>query len=202
LQLITKGLSIDSDIDFDALGRLTPGFVGADLKALASEAGTRAVRRIVALGRPVEEMVGDSRVLQMLAPPPPCATEEGKSASRSPNSAVSWRISPTYPVKNEMEVDSVGPTGDIFCFDEHSLSLQQREAAINTPTNDADKVLPPLSARYVCVPYAGLVVKMQDFTEAIKCIQPTAKREGFAVAPDVTWADVGALAEAMKYWIA
>lgn len=36
---------------------------------------------------------------------------------------------------------------------------------------------------------------MSDFLLAAKGIQPTAKREGFAVAPNVTWADVGALAE-------
>jgi ribosome biogenesis ATPase len=34
-----------------------------------------------------------------------------------------------------------------------------------------------------------------DFRLAAKSIQPTAKREGFAVAPDVTWSDVGALAK-------
>jgi SpoVK/Ycf46/Vps4 family AAA+-type ATPase len=39
------------------------------------------------------------------------------------------------------------------------------------------------------------VVDMGDFVAAAKGIQPTAKREGFAVVPDVTWNDVGALAE-------
>jgi hypothetical protein len=102
-----------------------------------------------------------------------------------------------------MEVDTEGSssTGDIFCFDENSLSLQQRDAGVTAPTNNPDATAPLSNAKYVCVPYAGLVVKMQDFTEAIKCIQPTAKREGFAVAPDVTWADVGALAEVIFYSI-
>lgn len=36
---------------------------------------------------------------------------------------------------------------------------------------------------------------MSDFTSAIKQIQPSAKREGFAVVPNVTWNDVGALSE-------
>ena len=36
---------------------------------------------------------------------------------------------------------------------------------------------------------------MEDLLKAAKSIQPTAKREGFAVAPNVTWADVGALVE-------
>jgi hypothetical protein len=30
-------------------------------------------------------------------------------------------------------------------------------------------------------------VEMSDFTAAAKSVQPTAKREGFAVVPDVTW---------------
>ena len=36
-------------------------------------------------------------------------------------------------------------------------------------------------------------ISMDDFLEAIKYIQPSAKREGFATVPDVTWDDVGAL---------
>ena len=35
----------------------------------------------------------------------------------------------------------------------------------------------------------------EDFTLALQTIQPTAKREGFAVVPDMTWDDVGALNE-------
>jgi hypothetical protein len=31
------------------------------------------------------------------------------------------------------------------------------------------------------------------FQEALKVVQPSAKREGFATVPDVTWEDVGAL---------
>ena len=29
--------------------------------------------------------------------------------------------------------------------------------------------------------------------EALKIVQPSAKREGFATVPDITWDDVGAL---------
>uniref|UniRef100_A0A1E1XBK9 Putative nuclear aaa atpase vcp subfamily protein n=1 Tax=Amblyomma aureolatum TaxID=187763 RepID=A0A1E1XBK9_9ACAR len=38
-----------------------------------------------------------------------------------------------------------------------------------------------------------LCVDIQDFEEALKLVQPSAKREGFATVPDVTWDDVGAL---------
>lgn len=40
---------------------------------------------------------------------------------------------------------------------------------------------------------ANLCVTMEDFEKALKCVQPSAKREGFATVPDVTWDDVGSL---------
>lgn len=36
-----------------------------------------------------------------------------------------------------------------------------------------------------------LSVGMEDFMEAVKRVQPSAKREGFATVPDVTWEDIG-----------
>jgi ribosome biogenesis ATPase len=38
-----------------------------------------------------------------------------------------------------------------------------------------------------------LAIEMGDFVEAMKKVQPSAKREGFATIPDVTWSDIGAL---------
>jgi ribosome biogenesis ATPase len=38
-----------------------------------------------------------------------------------------------------------------------------------------------------------LHVELDDFRQALKCVQPSAKREGFATVPDVTWDDVGSL---------
>ena len=40
-----------------------------------------------------------------------------------------------------------------------------------------------------------LYVQMEDFLEAIPLVQPSGKREGFAVAPGVTWDDIGAMHE-------
>ena len=41
----------------------------------------------------------------------------------------------------------------------------------------------------------GLAITMHDFEAALKRVQPSLQREGFATVPDVTWADVGALSE-------
>ena len=38
-----------------------------------------------------------------------------------------------------------------------------------------------------------LFISFSDFSEALKEVQPSSKREGFATIPDVTWADIGAL---------
>merc|ERR1719193_2769421 len=41
----------------------------------------------------------------------------------------------------------------------------------------------------------GLAIKNEDWEEALKVVQPSAKREGFATVPGVTWDEVGALAD-------
>jgi SpoVK/Ycf46/Vps4 family AAA+-type ATPase len=38
-----------------------------------------------------------------------------------------------------------------------------------------------------------LHVELDDFRQALKSVQPSSKREGFATVPDVTWEDVGSL---------
>ena len=38
----------------------------------------------------------------------------------------------------------------------------------------------------------------EDFQHALKVVQPSAQREGFATVPDVTWDDIGALADIRK----
>jgi ribosome biogenesis ATPase len=42
---------------------------------------------------------------------------------------------------------------------------------------------------------SGLAITMSDYEEALPRVQPSAQREGFATVPDVTWDDVGSLAD-------
>ena len=44
----------------------------------------------------------------------------------------------------------------------------------------------------------GLKIEEGDFLTAVRFVQPSAKREGFATVPDVSWKDVGAL-EAVRF---
>ncbi|XP_062544129.1 nuclear valosin-containing protein-like isoform X2 [Armigeres subalbatus] len=47
LKIICKNLKIERNIDFDELAKLTPGYVGADLLALATRAATTAIKRML-----------------------------------------------------------------------------------------------------------------------------------------------------------
>lgn len=43
-----------------------------------------------------------------------------------------------------------------------------------------------------------LQIESEDFIEALQQVQPSAKREGFATVPNVSWTDIGALSEARE----
>src|SRR5215218_2244284 len=47
LQIHTRGMSIDKDVNLEKLADISHGFVGADLQALAKEAAMRALRRVL-----------------------------------------------------------------------------------------------------------------------------------------------------------
>lgn len=48
---------------------------------------------------------------------------------------------------------------------------------------------PPLTEEQL----SRLCIEQRDFDIALKNVQPSAKREGFATVPDVTWDDIGSL---------
>jgi len=50
---------------------------------------------------------------------------------------------------------------------------------------------PPISTSSL----ADMYITRSDFSAALKLVQPSAKREGFATVPDVTWDDIGALSD-------
>ncbi|GCA62428.1 hypothetical protein KIPB_003485 [Kipferlia bialata] len=107
LRRVTAEYRLGEDVDLSEVARLTPGYVGADLDALAREAGMSFVRRAVA----------------------------------AEDAAQGQDMGDDVPAEGEGVEDLV----------------------------------------------------MQDYVDALKEVQPAAKREGFVTVPDVTWADIGAL---------
>ncbi len=104
LHVLSNGLKLDGQLDLSWLARNTPGYVGADLRALCQEAATSAVKRIF-------------------------------SSSTD----------------------------------------------LDTPNSLSDEQL------------QSFAIGLQDFQVALTKVQPSAKREGFAVVPNTTWDDIGAL---------
>ncbi|GMT14171.1 hypothetical protein PFISCL1PPCAC_5468, partial [Pristionchus fissidentatus] len=80
------------------------------------------------------------------------------------------------------------------------VKREQREAfkrlTKEQTKEELDKVLAWLSSDddpSSLVDQGGLLVGLDDFHRALLNVQPSAKREGFATVPDVSWDDIGAL---------
>ena len=174
LRKITQSLKIDGEIDYSKLAKLTPGFVGADLKALTTAAGTCAIKRIfenskdlLATNADVIENTEDQAVDEDIK-----MDEENPETNENEDKSKNGNASPeqTY-LKNTANMIDPLPLSVIQKFIE------------NFPD--------PLNSNQL----DQLSIKYEDFLKALPTIQPTAKREGFATVPDVTWANVGALSK-------
>ena len=165
LSVLCAKLTLSGAVDIELIARSTPGFVGADLVALTKEAAVIAVNRIFRAMLDPEE------------------EEEEDSTTIAPASiASSSTTTTTTPTSSSSSSDSsVGPVGRARA---HSLDERTRVSARLKSSG-------PLTAAEL----APLAVTMDDFLNAVKKVQPSAKREGFATAPDVTWDDIGALSE-------
>jgi ribosome biogenesis ATPase len=156
LELQAQPMNLSPEVDFKLLGKLTPGYVGADLQALVREAG----------------MIAVSRIIQKIAANPVAA------AATTTLSALP-RIESTNSVPMILTADGVEEEGCV----PSSLLEEDNNQDISILSKEPS------------VDYSLARIEMNDFLLATKSIQPTAKREGFAVAPEVSWNDIGALAE-------
>ena len=71
-----------------------------------------------------------------------------------------------------------------------ALAVSASELA---PEADREQLLEP--GPLTAAQLAGCAITQADFEGAVKKVQPSVRREGFATTPDVTWADVGSLTE-------
>lgn len=150
LKSMTTSLKLEngSGFNYRELAKMTPGFVGADLKSLVTAAGISAIKRIFESLSEIEaEIVSQTEKMDIDGAiiPDPIANEN---------------------FSNKTEAEQLSTIQKFL--KEHTEPLSESQ-------------LEPLSIRY------------EDFKAALPTIQPTAKREGFATVPDVTWKNVGAL---------
>ncbi|XP_040906521.1 nuclear valosin-containing protein-like isoform X2 [Toxotes jaculatrix] len=166
LKTLCRKLKLPEDFDYQQLARLTPGYVGADLMALCREAAMTAVNRVLL------EIRG-------------CPQSQSQSSAKDPSeSGVQTEAAVTEgEVREEERTTDVNPVSQEESGQSH---LQQGELwhllhlLKNAETLSEEEL-------------AGLSILMSDFQASLASVQPSAKREGFATVPDVTWEDVGAL---------
>eukprot|EP00963_Diacronema_lutheri_P013364 scaffold2636_cov340-Pavlova_lutheri.AAC.26 len=95
--------------------------------------------------------------------------------------------------EERMQLDGPGSPAEIA--DANGSTPALHHIAKNTVSTrlfqEGKTVRPPLGPSEL----EGLAITMLDFEAALKRVQPSLQREGFATVPDVTWADVGALSE-------
>lgn len=157
LKTMTSKLKLDdSHFNFRELAKLTPGFVGADLKSLVTAAGVAAIKRIFESLSEIDDEL------------------------TTKNDAVDMDVDSN----NVNKLALVPSTLANMNFDKKSEDQQ-----LSTIQKFLMKHPNPLSEEQL----APLSISFSDFKEALPKIQPTAKREGFATIPDVTWKNVGAL---------
>ena len=163
-------MRLEGDFNYNALAKATPGYVGADLAALAGAAGIIAVKRIfkqisegtLALPDP-EPQVVEAEVMQDIS----MAVDNPSPITDITPSIIQPRSTSFLPLLSGLS--SQLASGSIAHF------------LIAHPDPLTETQLAPL-----CITPA-------DFMLALKELQPSSKREGFATVPDITWADIGAL---------
>ncbi|KAI1894406.1 hypothetical protein AGOR_G00115480 [Albula goreensis] len=183
LKTLCRKLKLPEDFDFHRLARLTPGYVGADLMALCREAAMSAVNRVLLELQDREALVegtGTSAQLPTIQEGPEAQQPAGLESHVSETVTESECSSGNQPMQDVSSLSGeavqpqtvVSPTEDELC---QLLRLLKNSSALTEEQ------------------LAGLCILMSDFQAALSCVQPSAKREGFATVPDVTWEDIGAL---------
>ncbi|GLV45591.1 smallminded [Carabus blaptoides fortunei] len=176
LKVLTAKLALTPDFDYMYVAKYSPGFVGADLMALTREAAMAAINRVFA-------------DLKNRPPPPP---------------SVQIPVEPVVPLESQTEEPAPKPDEEPTVAAELVVDVVK-----DTPeplVNHLPVVLEPqkttleelITWLHGQAPLSNeqlenLCIQMEDFQKALKCVQPSAKREGFATVPDVTWDDVGSL---------
>lgn len=168
LRVLCSKLRLEGNFDFDSLAKATPGYVGADLSALTGAAGVIAVKRIFKQLSEGTIVLPEPEILSQ--------SEEGM--------AVDSEIPPTQNGPSPSATSALPETSKPSIFANLPQSLKENSIihfliAHPSPLTEAQ--------------LAPLFISSVDFSHALKQVQPSSKREGFATVPDVTWADIGAL---------
>lgn len=269
LRIICKSLRLESFFDFDLIASLTPGFVGADLLALATRAGLLAIKKLLHVKQEHALKVGATKVgkpksadssevnledgiFMQIDTELPQHKHDEELADISPTNIEPMDVTNTEK-ENEEKVDheenqntkDAAPetnttatttenqteivtkpdesndatetkndgTGNSSTHSSPQNKSAKSDGSANSSTNEtlgeallknnAIKDRMGLDVMFKWLSHQDnlvtehdlneLYVTIDNFKEAVKLVQPSAKREGFITVPDVTWDDIGSL---------
>lgn len=128
------------------------------------------------------KMDEDDAAVVVDAPPPPPVVEENINVTEDAATEMETSLAPL-----QTEVESTPKLPEPAA----AAAAEAPPAALtlNDMMQWLSNVAPPISDADM----ADLHITMDDFRDAVKLVQPSAKREGFITVPDVTWDDIGSL---------
>lgn len=248
LRVICNNLRLEKMFDYEKIAALTPGYVGADLLALATRAASLAVKRIfhvkqenILLGNALSTketiMLPDVNLSEDVLMSDLDTIEETKDENKGENEEkiesakqngeniedesktnneekveeIESGISDQKPDENE-KMETIEPditsnkivNKEVIETDEKNTTEENNETLGEALLkNNAIKQQMGLDVMFKWLSNTEqlvseeelkeLFITMDDFNQAIKIVQPSAKREGFITVPDVTWDDIGSL---------
>ncbi|XP_041921938.1 nuclear valosin-containing protein-like [Alosa sapidissima] len=183
LKTLCRKLKLPEDFDYQKLARLTPGYVGADLMALCREAAMSAVNRVLLELHESDFALADEGSSAIPADMPASQPPDAQEQTGDPEPQV--QNDPTASTAEEPD-----QTGQC-----QPMETQQPVTTAIHEQGELQQLLWLLkrSESLSEEQLESLCILMSDFQASLASVQPSAKREGFATVPDVTWEDVGAL---------
>jgi len=180
--VLCKDLRLSDNLNFKVLAKLTPGYVGADLSALTSEAGMIAVERIYGnLLNAVEVEESDNNEKYK--------NEEMKKEEKEEKDIQDIGMDIDEPESNIQEEKKEEFEEKMKVVKEKKESIVPQKITLEILSKFIKSKSEPLTEEEL----KPLCITIEDFQKAVKKVQPSSKREGFATVPGVSWDDIGAL---------
>lgn len=231
LQIISRNLKLERPFDFDEMAALTPGYVGADLLALATRAASTAIKRVItdketqnleeslnqmeenkSVEAPVVNIDDDSLLMDVDADSKKTDAGAPKEEEKT-GEAVKDQIDESakidepsvvaeQPTVEMAEAEKTAPaievsmeTGEPTKPEENLIDVikKQPDVKLQLTLDNMIKWLQDDVQPMTDDELETLAITRCDFLDAVKHVQPSAKREGFITVPDVTWEDIGSL---------
>ena len=170
LRVMCREMRVEQAVNWKEIAKKAVGYVGADLSALTKEAAVIAVNRIF---RRLEVTEAEERA----------AAGEGAGQQQQPMETAD-SITVNGQPSHAATAHAI-PSSSSSRHQQSVVDLHHRTQASSRLALHADPLPPAL--------LSSLSILHTDFMAALNKVQPSAKREGFSSAPDVSWNDIGAL---------